>query len=166
MSTDHKVTVVFYGLTPAGGMLLFNQWRMRETGEGNDLEWWDDAAKVCENCGTVVHECSSSSGDLDLWCCPCAGLDVSELHNDLLLFVYFSEHSRARGCTVSRGKANNVPHSLKQDLTSCRIFAIDVSFWIAFFFMETWSRFWKGLFFQHFNSYSIERHRVDEFWLS
>ena len=80
---------------------------------------------------TVVRWCMSAAHPLVTWICGavhCAGLDVSELHNDLLLFVYFSEHSRARGCTVSRWKANNVPHSLKQDLTSCRIFAIDVSF--------------------------------------
>ncbi|CAL8370222.1 unnamed protein product [Gadus morhua 'NCC'] len=31
---------------------------------------------------------------------------------------------RARGCTVSRWKANTVPHSLQQDSTSCGIFAI------------------------------------------
>ena len=53
MSGDHKVTVVFYGLTPAGGRLLFNHWSMGETGERNDLDWWDDAVQVCENCGTV-----------------------------------------------------------------------------------------------------------------
>ena len=100
MSGDHKVTVGFYGLAR----------QAIETGEGNDLDWWDDAVQVCENCGTVhggawVH--------LVLWWLGpvhCAGLDVSELHNNLLLFVYFSEHSWERGAVRCPGGKPTLCH--------------------------------------------------------
>ena len=106
---------------PAGGMLLFNHWSMGETGEGIDLDWWDDAVQVRENCGTVhggawVHL-------LLWWLGPvhCAGLDVSELHNNLLLFVYFSEHSWERGAvrcpggkpTLCHIAYNRIPHHVE-----------------------------------------------------
>ena len=110
MSGDHKVTVVFYGRSPAGGLLLFNHWIMGETGDGNDLDWWDDAVQVCENCGTV-H--GGAGVHLVLWWLGpvhCAGLDVSELHNNLLLFVYFSEHSWERGAVRCPGGKPTLCH--------------------------------------------------------
>ena len=95
LSGVHKVTVVFFGPTPAGGMLLLNHCSMIKQVKGMTLS---DGMMLCRCVRTValsmvVGECTLYSGDCDLWCCSLFGLDVSQSHNHWQLFVYFSELS-------------------------------------------------------------------------